>query len=180
MITSRSQLGDLMKTLGLPMVAAELGVAEGRYSLEMLQWGMEKLYLVDLWRHVDGMTAELGDPAWDHDVAFRASMDLVKPYQQRVVVLKGWAHEMAKEVSDESLGMVYEDATHKQEWVLKNAEAWYPKLVPGGIYAGHDYLNPGLTVKPAADEFAAHVGAELHVLPEHKIDDASFYFLKPT
>lgn len=180
MITSRAQLGELMKTLGLPMVVAELGVAEGRYSLEMLQWGMEKLYLVDLWQHVDGMTAELGDPAWDHEAVFRKCMEKIQPYKDRVVVLRGWAHEAVQDVPDESLGMVYEDATHKKEWVLKNLEAWYPKLVPGGIYAGHDYLNPGLTVKPAADEFAARVGAEIHALPETKTEDASFYFLKPT
>ncbi len=180
MITSRVQLGDLMKTLGLPMLAAELGVAEGRYSNQMLQWGIKTLYLVDLWQHADGMTEELGNPAWDHAAVFQKCMDLLQPHRERVVVLRGWAHEMADQVPDQSLGMFYEDATHHKPWVLKNLTAWWPKLVPGGIVAGHDYLSPSFpTVKPAVDEFAARVGAEVHVIPENAIQDASFYFLKP-
>ena len=180
MITNRSQLGELMRTLNLPMRIAELGVAEGRYSLEILQWDIERLYLVDLWKHVDGMTGELGNPEWDHEAMREHCMKLLQPHLDRVVELRGWAHEMAAQVPDESLGMVYEDATHKKEWVLKNLEAWYPKLVPGGIVAGHDYLSPSFTVKPAVDEFAATRGLTVNVIPEHHIDDAGFYFSKPS
>ena len=180
MITSRAQLGDLMRDLHLPMQAAEIGIAEGRFSLDMMKWGMEKLYLVDLWRHVEGMRAELGDPAWDHDAKYRDCMDKVRPYMERIVVLRGWAHEMAEKIPDESLGMFYEDATHEDEWVSKNLRAYYPKLVPGGLVAGHDYMNPGLTVKAAVDRFADELGVEVHVIPENCNEDASFYFLKPT
>jgi hypothetical protein len=179
MIANRVQLGDLMRQLDLPMRAAELGVAEGQYAHEMLRWGLDKLYLVDLWKHVDGMTAELGNPDWDHEAVLQECMERLRPYAQQITVLRGWAHEMAEQVPDESLGLFYEDTTHKKEWVLKNLEAWYPKLVPGGLVAGHDYLGPGLTVKPAVDEFAARVGAEVCVIPENGPHDASFWFAKP-
>lgn len=179
MLASRSQLGDLMKTLNLPMHAAELGVAEGRYALDMMDWGMKCLYLVDLWQHVDGMRAELGDPAWDHEEKYRDCMKKLQSYTDGVVVLRGWAHEMAKEIPDSSLGMVYEDATHEDEWVTKHLHAYCPKLVPGGIYACHDYSNPGLTVKAAVDRFAASLGVEVHVIPENGPNDASAYFITP-
>ena len=179
MITSRSQLGDLMKELRLPMRVAELGVAAGQFSRDMLSWGMEKLYLVDLWTHVKGMQAELGNPDWDHEAVYQACIERVRPYGKRAIVLRGWIHEMADRVPDNSLGMIYEDATHKAEWVQKNLRAWYPKVVPGGIIAGHDYLSPGLTVKVGVDEFAAQLGAKVHAIPENNVNDASFYFIKP-
>jgi hypothetical protein len=45
-ITSRAQLVDLMRSNGLPLFAAEVGVAEGQFSLQLLQAGIEKLYLI--------------------------------------------------------------------------------------------------------------------------------------
>jgi hypothetical protein len=178
-ISSRAEFSSLMKTFDLPMRAVEIGVAEGRFSLEMCQWGMEKLYLVDLWQHVDGMTAELGNPTWDHDAVFQSCMSTLVAYTDRIEVLRGWAHEMAAKIPDGSLGFAYEDATHKEEWVTKSLEAYYPKLVPGGIFAGHDFLNPSFTVKPAVEKFAARHGLTVHVVPENHINDASFWFQKP-
>ncbi len=178
MITSRAELGGLMKTLNLPMTVAELGVAGGSNALDMLRGGVEAIYLVDLWKHVDGMVGELGDPKYNHDTAFESCMNKLELYKDRITVLRGWAHEMASHVPDESLGMVYEDATHEEEWVLRNLNAWYPKVVPGGLVAGHDYPNrPG--VKRAVDWFADQIGAEIHLLPEVHITYAGFYLIKP-
>lgn len=178
-IESRSEFGKLMESFGLPMRAVEIGVAEGRYSLEMCKWGMEKLYLVDLWDHAEGMTEELGNSEWDHEAVFLECKNKIKPYKDRVVILRGWAHEMAKEIPDESLGFAYDDATHWEEWVAKHLEAYYPKLVPGGIFAGHDFLNPSFTVKPAVDAFARRHGLTVHVVDEKHINDAGFWFRKP-
>ncbi len=180
MITQRRKLGEVMKAFGLPMIAAEIGVAEGRYSLEMLEWGLEKLYLVDLWAHVDDMPgSSLCQPQEIHDAKYRDCMAAIKPYANRIVVLRGWSSLMSRRVPDNSLGLVYIDATHRGQYPKQDIELYYPKLVGGGVMAGHDYLNPNYSIKPVADEFAARVGAELHVLPETTIENASFYFLKP-
>jgi hypothetical protein len=53
MIATRSDFGKLLHEKGLDAYpAAEIGVAEGHYSLEILQWGVPRLYMVDLWEHV--------------------------------------------------------------------------------------------------------------------------------
>ena len=181
-IKTRPEFAQLLEHRNMLDVAVEVGVAEGRLSYEMLHvWGIKKLYLVDLWAHVDGMRAELGGlTQQQQDGVYAACMELLKDYRDRIVVLRGWAHEMAAEVPDGSLGFCYEDSTHEYDWVLKNLRAWWPKVRPGGIMAGHDYLSPSFTVKPAVDEFAAEHGLRVHVVPEKHINDASFWFEKPT
>lgn len=51
-INSKIDIVKLMRHLELPLVAAEIGVAEGRWSLDLLTYGIEKLYLVDVWERV--------------------------------------------------------------------------------------------------------------------------------
>jgi hypothetical protein len=47
--------------------------------------------------------------------------------------------EAAKLYADESLDCVFIDADYSYESVLSDIEAWYPKVKPGGIIAGHDF-----------------------------------------
>jgi len=42
---------------------------------------------------------------------------------------------------DKSVDFVYLDANHKYEQVLEDIEAWWPKIKPGGILSGHDFLK---------------------------------------
>lgn len=48
--------------------------------------------------------------------------------------------EAAQEFSDESLDVVFIDADHSYEAVKADLEAWYPKVKPGGLMAGHDFV----------------------------------------
>lgn len=57
---------------------------------------------------------------------------------------------------DSSLDGVFIDAAHDYESVVKDVAAWWPKVKPGGIFAGHDY--PCDDVKRAVDEHAAANG----------------------
>lgn len=180
-LPSRADFGKLLAEHDMLGYAAEIGVCRGQYARDILSWGVGRLYLVDLWAHVPGMKAELG--AWtsqQHERAFQDCMELLNGNEDRFVVLRGWSEEMAKKVPDESLDFVHIDATHYYEWVMKDLVAWYPKLKPGGIMSGHDYLNPGLTVKEAADEFAAGVGAEMHTTDIDRPEHACFWFWKGT
>jgi hypothetical protein len=179
-IKHRTQFGELLRHYDMLGHAAEVGVAEGRFSEEIMSWGVTRLYLIDLWAHVPGHTAELG--GWDdakHNAMMQECIDRLKGQEDRYTILRGWTHEMASRIPDESLGFAYIDATHYYDFVMQDMDAYWPKLRKGGIMAGHDYLNPTLTVKPAADEFAEMVGAEIHTVPEDHPDDASFWFIKP-
>jgi predicted O-methyltransferase YrrM len=47
--------------------------------------------------------------------------------------------EAASDYEAESLDFVYIDASHDYDNVVKDINAWYPKIKPSGILAGDDY-----------------------------------------
>jgi hypothetical protein len=68
--------------------------------------------------------------------------------------------EAAAQIPPASLDFAYLDGRHDYESVKEDLEAWYDKVRPGGILAGHDYLDGVLPegvfgVKSAVDEFFA-------------------------
>jgi len=180
-LNTRDDFGALLASRGLLGVAVEVGVAEGRNALMMLEgWGVQKLYLVDLWHHVDGMHAELGWSEERQEGMYQSCMSLLSEHKDKLEVLRGWSVEMAKKVPDESVDFIHIDSTHHYEWVMKDLEAWYPKLVHGGIMSGHDYLSPSFpTVKPAVDEFAEARGVSVHAVDVKRPEHSCFWFEKP-
>ena len=75
--------------------------------------------------------------------------------------------EAAARVSDHSFDFVYIDARHDYESVKEDLEAWSAKVRPGGILAGHDYVDGDLPqgefyVKSAVDEFFGARGIPVH------------------
>ncbi len=82
------------------------------------------------------------------------------PYGTRSDIWRLTSVEGAKQVPDGSLDFVYIDARHDYESVLEDLNAWFSKVKPGGIFAGHDYVDGMLAqgdfgVKSAVDEFFA-------------------------
>ena len=71
-------------------------------------------------------------------------------------VIQSDSAEAASHFDDESLDGVFIDAAHDYDSVVKDVAAWFPKVKPGGIFAGHDY--PWHEVKRAVDEHAAANG----------------------
>ena len=82
--------------------------------------------------------------------------------------------------ADRSLDFVFVDGSHELDAVRRDLEAWWPKLKPGGLFAGHDYgqgavdrrrggagwNEPGTPhpgVVQAVDEFAASRGLPIRV-----------------
>jgi len=163
---------------GMNETAAEVGAAEGNFSRTLLLAGFRRVYLVDLWAHVPGMKGDLGKSDAAHDLTYQRCLANVGEFGDRAIILRGWSHEMAQQVPDESLDLVFIDATHEYKWVLSDLTHWYPKLKPGGVMLGHDYLTPEYTVRRAADEFAASVGKVCSILHADSIPDASFWFQK--
>jgi len=162
-ITTREDLPKLMRHLGLPMVVAEVGTAEGIFSQEMYGWGLEKLYLIDIWERVpfiDGCASF--EQSW-HDTNYEQVKKIFgdKP---NVVLLKGFSYQMAAHIPDESLSLCYIDAAHDYNSVKADIESFYPKVVKGGIIAFHDFGNENYGVNRAVQEFTRNEG--LYLLPE--------------
>jgi len=181
-IESRRQLPEFIRFLGLPMVAAEIGVAEGRFSLELLQAGISHLYLVDRWKSEPTQKGDGGFPQDWHDSNLNNCKTNLLSFKDCITFLQGDSSTNAGNVESNTLGMVYIDGDHSYEGVKKDLNAWYPKVVPGGIIAMHDYLNVAdYGVKKAAEEFCLINGytiQDLIIIPETNIMDAGAYFIK--
>lgn len=178
-IRYRRLLNKLLTLYELPMIAAEIGVAEGLFSRDMLTWGLDLLYCVDNWAHIPHVKGDgnSGDD-WHSENEWRAKWLLEKWHkEEKVIYLKGLSVDMASRVPDDQLGLLYLDADHSYAGVKSDLNAWYEKVIPGGIIAGHDYLNPSYGVKDAIQEFCKN-RFDVHVMNEDKKEDAGFWFRK--
>lgn len=176
-ITHRLQLPSLMKHLGLPMKAVELGVAEGLFSRDLLENGIELLFSVDVWQTLDQKGDASSDSSW-HINNYNNAVKLLSPFGNKSVIIRGLSYEMSDLIDNSSLGLVYVDCDHSLESVRKDIVAWYPKLVNGGIMSFHDFEMPQYGVKQAVQEFAEENNLEIHLLPENAVKDAGAYFFK--
>ena len=176
-IKHRSNLDLLMKELNVFGEVAEIGVAEGRFSLEILNWGVPKLYLVDIWESKPFYGDAASPQDW-HDKNYREAQERVAEFSDKVVFLRGLSSERAKDIPDNSLGMVYLDACHTYEAVLEDLHNYLPKLVHGGIMAGHDFLGKAYGVERAVREFAEKYNYQVNLIEEDSPENASFWFQK--
>lgn len=157
---------------------AEIGVWEGQFAEELCQ-GCPGLQLlgVDPWRAYPGYD----DPKNDQrrlEQAHQTASERLRPYG--VTLLQMTSLEAAPRVENGSLDLVYLDANHSEAAVAADLRAWAPKVRPGGVIAGHDYVirkaKAHLHVKPAVDAYVQqHAIAPWFVLTGDK--SPSFFWV---
>lgn len=176
-IQHRSQLVDLMRYFNLPLIAAELGVAEGLFSRDLLQAGLDKFYSVDAWETLP-QTGDGGSPQEWHDKNYQNVIELLKPFGDKSLLIKGISYHVSEKIEDNSLGLVYVDCDHSYIGVTRDINSWWPKLVKGGIMAFHDYENTAYGVKKAVQTFAMENNLDIHLIPENNPADAGAWLQK--
>lgn len=152
----------LLNQKGLTNIGVEVGVCKGEYANQILRfWKGKKLYLVDTWRHLEGIV-DINNP--DHnghlDNMAKTFMAMYQ-HEGRAVMIREYSADAANLFRDQSLDFVYIDATHDFVNVTADLKAWTPKVRPGGIIAGHDYVDAPydishcsvFEVKSAVDKF---------------------------
>lgn len=175
MIKYRRELHTLLPK---DAVIAELGCAEGYFSADILRWpNTKRLYMVDNWGTIHGQFGDGASSQSWHDKNHQDAMDRVFFASDRVTVLRGITWDMAAQVLDNSLDLLYLDACHTYECVRKDLQTWFPKVKPGGVVAGHDYLNRSYGVFQAVEEFTTGKYQPV-IIAEDKTEDAGFYFKK--
>jgi protein-tyrosine-phosphatase len=68
-----------------------------------------------------------------------------------VIPVRSTSIDAAKQFDDNSIDFLHIDASHDYDNVLADISAWYPKVKPGGLITGDDYIWDG--VKQAVDEY---------------------------
>ena len=169
-ITTRADLGKLFEAHRVTGRGAEIGVQQGVNARNILADYKGMMHLVDNW-----------NPKWDGTRNLAICMANLNRKPVKYLVMD--SVESANHVEDESLDFVYIDGDHSYQGIKADWEAWYPKVRPGGIIAGHDYgaYNDCQGVKKYIDELIAN-GVQFQFTTDdfwNGMEYQSFWTFKP-
>lgn len=138
--TFQKHLGLLMAQDSPPVQALEIGSFEGKSSC----WLMDNV-LTKPDDHLFCCDTFAGSPEHDpmkvdYSGIFDRFMENVKPYGNRVTVLKGKSQDMVRELPLNFFDFVYIDGSHEAPDVLQDACISWGSLKVGGIMAFDDYF----------------------------------------
>jgi hypothetical protein len=172
LLPDRSALIDRMKR---GAVVAELGVADGDFSAEILARAEPAcLHLIDQWQG-----ARYGDGA--ARVAERFGDEIAR---DRVVVHQGPSVEMLDRLADASLDWVYIDTTHDYALTARELRMSARKVGPDGRIAGHDFCTGNIItaivygVVQAVNEFCLREGWQYEYLTLESHGHFSFCLMR--
>lgn len=165
----REDFGHFLNRRGLVGEAAEVGVQRGLFSRALLdRWQGAMLHLIDPWRHFEGGYQDIGNVSDEqHEAFMREAERNLEPHRGRYRMHRKLSLEAVSSFDDNSLDFVYIDANHEFQAVLDDIHSWFPKVKPGGVMAGHDYLDGTLPagefgVKSAVRAFECETGLLAH------------------
>mgnify|MGYP005613722987 CR=1 len=167
-VNSRSEYLNNIKLDPNPIII-ELGVFRGDFSKMLLdKYNPSEMYLVDPW--VVGSDISTSREYSFGKTAYSTSSDL-NIVQNRfdkydnVNIIKKYSYEAIPTFTDGYFDMVYIDACHLYECVIRDIEISVPKIKKNGYLCGHDYINiKEFGVIQAVDEFLQKSNRSLHVL----------------
>ena len=118
-----------------------------------------KINCVDTW---EGSIEHKEENIIQKNLLYETFLKNIEPVKQVIKPIRKSSVEGAKLFKDNSVDLVFIDAAHDYENVKNDINAWYPKVKPGGILAGHDKTWPG--VVKAVNEFLLESNNALHIL----------------
>ena len=134
--------------LGNNLVCVEVGGLRAESSCTLLQCceNIKTLHLIDLWcpytdtlgtnedqeyYHVDKKQIEFIEFTARHNIKYSG-------FEHKTHVHKMSSIEAAKLFGDSSIDFIFLDSFLTRKDVVDDLNAWYSKIKPGGIFAGHD------------------------------------------
>jgi hypothetical protein len=150
----------------------EVGTYAGDFSAKILTlWRGEQLVSVDPWMYDEDYKDVSNVDSDEFELLWLTTCRRLERFGSRSAIWRMTGDEAALRVDDASLDFIYIDARHDEISVRKDLQTWFKKVKPGGIFAGHDYLDgenaQGLFgVKSAVDDFVATMDVPLHVTGE--------------
>jgi hypothetical protein len=143
----------------------EIGSMNGESSSIILGFTkVHKLYCVDSWSKVLGY--DIGHKEWSKDPEAKTKISDFSPFEsvfydrmktdiltKRCIPIKKTSIDAANDFDDASLDVIYIDADHRYEFVIKDLTTWISKVNKGGFLCGHDYSDSWPEVKKAVNDF---------------------------
>jgi hypothetical protein len=142
---------------------AEIGVWRGSFAKTMLRNHREYIseyWAIDRWRYL-GWDYPGGD--WDRDQMKKLSEEEWTAIYAHICRLWLWFPELrvvrmasadaAKIFPQEYFDLVYVDADHSYQEVMRDITIWLPLIKKGGVISGHDCVKKLPGVVQAVEEF---------------------------
>lgn len=173
---TRRQLAQRFAALGFTS-GAEVGVADGRFSEEMLrQIPNLRLRCVDPWKPYRGNTR--GGPESQHDGNYAVARQRFAPYGQQVTMVRALSMDAVRDVPDASLDFVYLDGNHAYDYLMTDLIEWSKRVRPGGIVSGHDcyYFRGDAGVVQAVEDYTRAHGIDDWAICDER--EPSFWWVK--
>ena len=167
---------EMLKVVPKGGIIAELGVFKGEFSIVIDKVCKPKeLILIDSW---SGTHLYSGDVNGNHlngvrqyysgDELFNITTENIKKCKSMVTTVR-LTTDILGAFGDDMFDMIYIDADHSYEGVLKDLKNAYNKIKNGGYIMGHDYEHNmhktnnsyNFGVKKAVDEFCREYNQEI-------------------
>lgn len=137
---------------------AEIGVFRGYLCKAILRTAggyLDQYWGIDQWVPLTdgdvGWMSRIDQESWDRKYHNACKM---MTYFPTLRLVRRPSVEAAKLFPDGYFDLVYLDASHFYDEVSKDIAAWMPKVRPGGLLGGHDYINKksNMQAKSAVDD----------------------------
>lgn len=170
------------------LVGAEVGVYEGDHAAIILAaLHPDVLYLVDPWNAYDvygqygtWMRRARGQAAFDKwvgkdwEAVYAKVTERFRATQRRVKIRRVHSNEAKSVTGPSTLHFAYIDGSHEHQQVMRDLDAWWTRVMSGGVLCGHDYdSGTQAEVVMAVDDWAVKMGLELQQA------GTDFWFDKP-
>jgi predicted O-methyltransferase YrrM len=126
------------------LVGAEIGVGEGKNSLNILEnLGICTLYLIDPYEEYgkgnDRFEEKSHNPKSQAMVGLSRVSQTLSSFEDKTVQLLTTSFEAVSKIADGELDFVYIDGSHRYAEVKEDIEMYWPKVKVGGLVGGHDF-----------------------------------------
>jgi len=129
-----------------PLVGVEIGVQEGKFSELVLNgWAScSKYIMIDAWEEQDNYFDDANVDTAEHLRLLQSAQKRLERFSVRGVELdfrRNYSVDALAYIEDLSVDFIYIDARHDYCGAAEDLWLYWSKLKPGGIFAGHDYLE---------------------------------------
>lgn len=150
-----------------PTTIIEVGTWKGMSAIEMAKHTKAEIYCVDTWL---GAVEFYTHPTKERDlmkkhgypqVYYQFLSNIVRAGIESQITPIPLPSHTAKDILPKAQ-LIYIDASHQYEDVLKDCNDYWNLLEKGGIMFGDDYGNQVFEVKKAVDEFTSNLKLEIY------------------
>lgn len=82
--------------------------------------------------------------AIDSEISLFYTEEIKTKYKDRLIPIQGLSQNVAKNIPNDSVDLVFIDANHSYQYVKNDIIDYKPKIKSGGLLSGHDIDYPGV------------------------------------